>query len=108
MAISEIKRRIDKVERENAADHTDLNILKLIRAGAYYDELTEEEKELYAQHWKIERKTLEDVNVNVIGSLHFQLTRLVPARTLSRLDEHIQEVEKIINTQEENGKDEEQ
>ncbi len=102
MATSEIKRRIGKVERENAADYTDIRILKLIRAGAYYDELTDEEKDLYAQHWKTDREVLEEVNTQVVGSLHFRLTRLVPTRTIKRLNEHIQEVEEMVNSLEEN------
>lgn len=102
MATSEIRRRIEKVERDTAADGTNLRILELIRAGAYYDELTEEEKDLYAQHWKIDREALEEVNTQVVGSLHFQLTRLVPTRTIKRLNERIQEVEEIVNSLEDN------
>lgn len=102
MATSEIRRRIEKMERDTAADGTNLRILELIRAGAYYDELTEEEKELYAQHWKIDREALEEVNTQVVGSLHFQLTRFVPTRTIKRLNERIQEVEEIVNSLEDN------
>ena len=102
MATSEIKRRIGKLERENAADFIDLRILGLIRAGAYYDELTDEEKDLYAQHWKTEREVLEEVNTRAVGSLHFRLTRFVPTRTIKRLNEHIQEVEEMVNSLEEN------
>ena len=102
MATSEIKRRITKVEQENAADATDIRILKLIRAGAYYDELTEEEKNLYAQHWKTDREALEEVNALSLGTLHFRLTRLVPTRTIKQLNGHIQEVEEIINSPDEN------
>ena len=102
MATSEIKRRITKVERENAADYTDLRILELIRAGAYYDELTEEEKDLYAQHWKTDRETLEEVNALALGTLHFRITRLVPTRTIKQLNGHIQEVAEIVNSLDEN------
>ena len=102
MAISEIKRRLKKVEEGTAADGTDLHILELIRAGAYYDELTEEEKELYAQHWKTDRDTLEEVNTLTLGSLHFRLTRLIPTRTIKRLNEHIQEVAEIVDSLDEN------
>lgn len=98
MAISEIRRRIDKLERDTAADGTNLRILELIRAGAYYDELTDEEKELYAQHWNTDREALEEVNTLAVGSLHFQLTRLVQTRTIKRLNERIQEVGEIVNS----------
>ena len=95
MPINDYRRRLKRIQQE--APQEDFRILELIKKGAFYDELTDEEKESYAQHWKTDRETLESVNNAVIGSLHFPLERRRPPRNREELERRILEVENMID-----------
>jgi hypothetical protein len=99
VATSDIKRRIAKAEQGTAGKGTDLHILGLIKAGVYYDELTDEEKKQYAQHWKTDRETLETVRGDLLnnGSLHFRLERLIPPRSRKEYEDRLKEVQGIMD-----------
>lgn len=48
-------------------------IARMVRDGKLYDELSDTKKNAYSAYWGVSRKTLEDCNTAVLGTLHFAL-----------------------------------
>lgn len=55
----DIKRRLDKLQLHNPSEYAE--ILELIRKGTYYDELTDEQKDLYFKYLGQNREAVESL-----------------------------------------------
>ena len=99
MAIDSIKRRVARLEEKaSVQDHQELaRVAALIAAGAYYDELTAEEKDLYCKYKQVERAIFEEVEDAVTGTLHQPLERNTRGTmTAAGREKIIQEIEAMI------------
>lgn len=101
MAIDSIKRRVARLEEKaSVQDHQELaRVAALIAAGAYYDELTDEEKDLYCKYKQVERAIFEEVEDAVTGTLHQHLERNTRGTmTAAGRERIIHEIEALIDT----------
>ena len=73
------------------------HIAELIQAGAYYDAITDEEKEMYAEYRAIDRASLEELELLTGGSLHFKLERKPAPPTREQFSKNLDELEKIVD-----------
>ena len=97
MKYDTIRRRLDKLETREAG-YIDPELFESLEAGAFYDELPERVKDLYAQHWRTDRETLETVHGAILnGSLHFRIERLIPPRNRAELNKRLDEVQKAFD-----------
>ena len=96
MKLEAVKRKLDNLEaRKRIIDPV---LRDRLEAGAYYDELTEQEKDLYAQHWRTDRETLETVHGAILGgSLHFRIERLIPPRNKAEMEARQAEITAILD-----------
>ena len=113
MAIDGIKRRVARLEAKASAQ--DQRILALIAAGAYYDELTDEEKreyERYKESWgggdhdlaaaRLNEMVFKMDGVKGIDDTppdqfyHFRLTKRKRPPTPTELEQSVKEVQEIF------------
>ena len=96
MALSEVKRRLRKFQKETReAQELTPVVADIIREGRYYDELTPQEKEEVAGYWGTDRDTFEVVHGGIFNnySLHFRIERKPqPPRNRKELNERIEEI----------------
>ena len=93
MALASLKNRIRKAQRNTHAGE-DLGIVAAaISRGAFYDELTDEEKNAYCEYHGTEREALEKVNGFILGTLHFPVERKEKPLTEAQFRERVEEVE---------------
>lgn len=85
-----IKSRLDRLEAVRGSFG---EIIALIRQGAYYDELTDEQRQQYALYKGVSHKAIEDVELAVNGTLHFPLERNSPSDSIAAT---AAEVEQLI------------
>ena len=83
------QRRLAKIE---AASPAFADVLKLIRRGARYDELNDQQKSRYCSMIGTPRKVYEGVELAVVGDLHILLQKFDPP-TPDELKEIIDELE---------------
>ena len=69
-----------------------------IRKSFFYDELTEEWRDLYCEYVGIDRAVMEHIMLTVAGDLHFIL-REFEQPTPQELQEIIAEVEEMVNSE---------
>lgn len=114
MAIDGIKRRVARLEAKASAQ--DQRILALIAAGAYYDELTDEEKREYERYkeslgggdpdlaaarlnemfYKMDGKTgIDDTPPDQF--YHFQLTKRKRPPTSEEHAQRVQEIQELFD-----------
>ena len=67
-------------------------LAELIAQGAYYDELSEEEKDAYCAYQGHNREAMETVEKMVTGTLHFQVERKPRPLTDAEYKERVEEV----------------
>lgn len=60
MAYRDIKKRLERLETPDAGEFND--VLELIKKGACYDDLTDEQRSRYAEYFNVSRVTLEMIN----------------------------------------------
>lgn len=93
MALSTIRNRIRKAQA-NAHAGEDLGIVAAaINRGAFYDELTDEEKNAYCGYLGTEREALETVHGYILGTLHFKVERKPKPPTPEEHRARVREVE---------------
>jgi len=93
MALASLKNRIRKAQANTHAGE-DLGIVAAaIARKAYYDELTDEEKNAYCAYIGTERHALEEVNGYILGTLHFPVERKEKPLTEAQFRERVEEVE---------------
>ena len=97
MALANIKARVKKAQENAQTGEALERLAALLDRGAYYDELTEEEKNAYSEYMDIERDALERVNALVTGNLHFQLERRPKPPTKEEFRRAAAEVEAMVN-----------
>ncbi len=69
-------RRLERLEAPNRQPFPD--VLALVAAGCRYADLTDNQRERYAEYWGVARDALEEVETAVVGSLDFPLERKEP------------------------------
>lgn len=82
------QRRLAKIE---AASPAFADVLKLIRRGARYDELNDQQKSRYCSMIGTPRKVYEQIELAVVGDLHTLLQKFEPP-TPDELKEIIDEL----------------
>ena len=100
--LANIKNRIRKVQAQSAAGEDLERIAELIGQGAYYDELTDDEKDLYCAYIGADREVMEAVEQNA-ASLHFQVKRKERRLTKAQLRDHIKATSEMIQSYIERG-----
>lgn len=93
------QRRLKALE---AASPAFADVLKLIRRGARYDELNDQQKSRYCALIGTSQKVYEEIELAVVGDLHILLQKFDPP-TLEELRDIIEEHEIIINERKENN-----
>ena len=96
MALSEVRRRLRKYQRETrqAREITPV-VAEIIQAGRYYDELTIPEQDEVIAYYGTDRDTFETVHGGIFNnnSLHFQIEKRQPApRTKAELEKTQNEI----------------
>ena len=93
MALASLKNRIRKAQANTHAGESLGLVAEAIARGAFYDELTDEEKNAYCEYHGTEREALEKVNGFILGTLHFPVERKEKPLTEAQFRERVQEVE---------------
>jgi hypothetical protein len=70
----QIINRLKRLEKRTAAVGIPLDIVDIIDT-AYYDELTEGQKNSYCKYWNMDREAAENLQMYVNGTLHIKLER---------------------------------
>lgn len=81
-----IKNRLKKLEQHTAAADIPAEIVGVIDT-AYYDELTDSQKECYCEYYHSDRDTVEKLQMYIRGDLHFKLERQKPKPKLTPAEE---------------------
>lgn len=88
------ERRVEKLEAKSGQEYSDINCL--ICQGRFYDELSEEQRYRYCEYYGVDKQAFEEVNLAVIGTLHFRLERKLKPPTSSEMNVLIEETENLI------------
>ena len=97
MALASLKNRIKKAQGRTHAGEYLGRIAELIAQGAYYDELTDEEKTAYCDYLGTQREAFEQVYGYIMGSLHIPIEKKPKPLTEAQFRERAREVEGIVN-----------
>lgn len=87
--MKEYQRRIKALETASPAF---ADVLKLIRRGARYDELNDQQKSRYCSMIGTPQKLYEEITLDVVGDLHILLQKFDPP-TPDELKEIVDELE---------------
>ena len=85
-----VKARLNRLEAQHSQGFAD--VLSWIRAGRYYDELSDSERERYCLYRGSDRMGLEQVE-DYFNGLHFQLESNPPPPTPTQHAETVKELE---------------
>lgn len=88
------ERRVEKLEAKSGQEYSDINCL--ICQGRFYDELSEEQRYRYCEYYGVDKQAFEDVNLAVIGTLHFKLEHKRKPSTRAEMNALIEEIEKLV------------
>ena len=83
----------------NSAKEANANAKKIeawTNTGRFYDELSDDEKDIYALYCGFDRQPMEDVEKAVNGSLHFRLPKREKVPSSEDMKERIAEVEALV------------
>lgn len=100
MSLTAIRKRIDKIQKSKEQIDPSgglYRVIELIAKGAYYDELTEDEKEAYCKYTGGNRDGLETLAEYFGGDLHFQLEPKRKPPTEHEFEIAEQEVEAAVD-----------
>ncbi len=89
-----IETRLAKLEAASPPDFND--VLVLIRRGAFYDELTDGERDAYCRYHEVDRGAAEQIELCVNGNLHFPLKRKERPLTPDEFAERVLWVEQMM------------
>ena len=87
MKHDEVMKRLDKIQSLRGSDAS--RILQLIDSGAFYDEISEAEKDLYCEYRHFDRYGMEEVEQLVNGTLHFRLERTPAPEPLDKIQAEV-------------------
>ncbi len=90
------KSRINRLEKRFSCEFAD--VLEWVKKGRYYDELSNEEKNYYCHYWGYEKKTIEEIELAIMGTLHFKTERKPTPPTPEQYQELIGKIEKALST----------
>lgn len=91
------EKRLSLLEGKQLPDA--VTVERWIAAGRFYDDLTDEEKEMYCSYKLVDREVFEEIETAVTGTLHHRLERNARGKmTASGREKIIQEVEALIDT----------
>ena len=90
-------RRLEELEKEYAIGACGGRLAELIASAAYYDDLTDDNKNAYCDYYGYERGVMENLSYAVMGNLHFQLRRKPKLPTDAEFRENVREVERIMD-----------
>lgn len=77
---------------ENEPDVVNHEIIRLIKSGITYDQLTDDQKELYCKYHGIDRETEEMMNQTFFGTTDVELQLRPPPMTPEEERKHLQKV----------------
>lgn len=86
--------RLDRLERSQSAEN---GIERLVRLGAFYDELTPEQRHQYAAYKSTTPAALESVELMVNGTLHFVLEPNGTADSVAEVSAWIEDLMRVEN-----------
>ncbi len=92
-----VRKKLLFMQRACATTDEVRNILKHIKNGTYYDELTEDEKEAYSKYHNSDRRALEAMHRYFNGDLHFKLDKRRKMASDEEFRKNVQEVEEIMD-----------
>lgn len=98
-----LRNRLKRIQTHSEMEYSE--IIKQINQGAFYDDLNDEQKEMYCRYIGVERSGIETIEKVVAESegrdpetaLHFRLERKQPTPTPEEMQRRIEEVERIVN-----------
>lgn len=96
-----LKRRVRKAQviAFNGLTSEYRRVMELLKTGAYYDELEDEDKEAYCRYHHAGRQALEMVEIMIGGTLHFKLQPAEkPPANEEEMRERIDEVREIMDS----------
>ena len=82
--------RLNKLEKNHSTEFNE--VIRLIRQGAFYDDLTDECKDLYCKYHGIDREAMETIELYVVGALRFRLEEKQQPPDQKTLEKIIEEV----------------
>ena len=92
-----IRNRIRKAQVNATAGGSLGLVADAIARGAYYDEMTEEEKNAYCDYHGFDRDAMERLEVLITGTLHFQAEKKPKPPTQAEFEASVREVERLMN-----------
>lgn len=102
-----VNKRLKSLEKKTSNANNYRDIINLIEAGAFYDEISELEQIRYCEYQGFEKNVIEQVYKSVFEEnaepLHFNLELRPKPPTEEELKKRIDEVEKIVKECEKNA-----
>lgn len=89
-----VRNRLKRLE--DASEENNTEIIRLIKSGAFYDELTDEQKEAYCRYWNFTRQSYEEVTLLLVHTLHEPLEKKFVPKSSEEERQHIKEVSEEI------------
>ena len=89
-----VRNRLKRLE--DASEGKYAEIIQLIKSGAFYDEISDIQKEGYCAYHGFDRQTFEDVSTVMLETMHFKLELKPPKMTPEEERKHVAEVSKEI------------
>lgn len=91
-----VRNRLKRLEDASEGNYTE--IIQLIKSGAFYDELTDDQKDMYCQYRDFDRQAFEDVSTVMLETMHIMLEIKPPKMTPEEERKHVAEVAKEIES----------
>ena len=89
-----VRNRLERLENASEGNYTE--IIRLIKSGAFYDDLTDDQKELYCLYRGYDRQAIEELFMIMHETMHIQLELKPPKMTPEEERKHVVEVAKEI------------
>lgn len=96
-----VDKRLKRLESSARVINTDIE--KIIESGVTYEDLTDEQKDIYCAYKGYDREAMETVNKMVLGTINAELKKNLPPMTPEQKAQHIKkvaaEIESILNAE---------
>lgn len=83
----DVLKRIDRLQASRCSEQA--RIMKLIAAGAFYDEVAEADKDAYCEYRHYNRQAMEQIEMLVKNTLHFRLEKIPEPEPLEKIQAEI-------------------
>lgn len=87
--------RVKRLEKKHHVEFEE--VLRLIKQGAYYDELTDEEKYNYCEYQGTDKETMETIEMYLNKTLHFKLEKKPKPPTKEEFERNRKEIEEYMD-----------